>query len=42
MPTMQRKLLVRKNFQKILEYYPNDVYYTLCCEVEKLKKDREL
>lgn len=33
MPSMQRKLLVKRQFQKILTYYPDDVYYTLCCEV---------
>lgn len=42
MPSMQRKLLVKQQFQRILTYYPHDVYYSLCFEVEKLKKDREL
>ena len=41
MPSMQRKLLVKKNFQKILTYYPDDVYYSLHLEAEKKKKDRE-
>lgn len=41
MPSMQRKLLVRKNFQKILTYYPHDVYYSLHLEAEKQKIDRQ-
>lgn len=39
---MQRKLMVKQQFQRILTYYPDDVYYSLCFEAEKLKKDREL
>ena len=27
---------------KILAYYPDDVYYSLCCEAEKIKKDRQI
>lgn len=42
MPSMQRKLLIKKKFQSILTYYPQDVYYSLCCQAEKIKKDREL
>jgi hypothetical protein len=42
MPSMQRKLMVRKQFQKILLYYPVDVYYTLCREEEKVRLDREV
>jgi hypothetical protein len=30
MPSMQKKLITRKQFHKILSYYPEDVYYTLC------------
>ena len=37
---MQRKLMVKQQFQRILTYYPDDVYYSLCFEAEKLKKDR--
>jgi hypothetical protein len=42
MPSMQWKLLIRKQFQKILSYEPNDVYYTLCREEEKAKIDRSV
>jgi hypothetical protein len=42
MPSMQKKLQTRKHFQKILMYYPVDVYYTLCREEEKIKIDRSI
>ena len=34
--------MVKQQFQKILTYYPDDVYYSLCLEIEKRKKDQEL
>lgn len=42
MPSAQRKLLLKVEFEKVLMYYPHDVYYTLCCGAEKYKKDIEL
>lgn len=41
MPSMQRKLLIKQEFQKILTYYPHDVYYTLVCQAEIAKRDRQ-
>lgn len=39
---MQRKMLVKVNFEKILQYYQNDVYYSLCFQAEKINQDRQL
>ena len=42
MPSAQRKLMIKMEFERILSYYPHDVFYTLECGAEMHKKDLDV
>jgi len=40
MPSMRKKMQLKLDFERMLVYKPEDVYYTLYCSYEARQKDR--